>query len=210
MTINTSGSNYMSNGTILEWMEMKTERLYGQMRDAMDTSNNRVDAEDALNTVKAKLEELKASGADAGPLRAEIDEIIAKYGNEFPELREALQPISNELGKRMKDNELTRANPANAPQPGMRTMGSDVPGKPPPSTEEEKEEKVEKHAGDVSITSEDPHVKITGEDAERWSKQISDKVDTLGKQDQLGMVVRADGLGGQGCRQHRRSHQLRE
>src|SRR6188768_3677937 len=58
MTINTSGSSYMSNATIMEWMELKTDRLYEKMRGAMDQSNNRVAAEDALNDVKAKLENL--------------------------------------------------------------------------------------------------------------------------------------------------------
>src|SRR5689334_22302990 len=100
MTINPTDSNYMSNASIMEWMEMKTEDLYGKMRDAMDQSNNPVTAENELTNIKAKMQELKTSGGDAGPLRKEIDEAIKKYGAEFPELGEVLQPISNELRQR--------------------------------------------------------------------------------------------------------------
>ncbi len=38
------------------------------------------------------------------------------------------------------------------------------------------------------LKAENPHAKISSDDAKRWTEQISDKVDTLGKQDQLGMV----------------------
>ena len=56
MSINaTSPSNYISNEEILTWMQEKTDGIYGNMRTAMDASNERAHAEDALNTVKAKL-----------------------------------------------------------------------------------------------------------------------------------------------------------
>ena len=33
-----------------------------------------------------------------------------------------------------------------------------------------------------------PTVKVSSEDAERWTKEIGNKVDTLSKQDQLGLI----------------------
>jgi len=174
VTINTSGSNYMSNATIMEWMELKTENLYTKMRDAMDTSNNRVAAEDALNDIKGKIDDLKASGADAHELRQMVSDTIAQYGEEFPEVGKVLQPIADELSDRYKPVPATHQQTSSNNLPGVRS-GNVAPNsggsgtKPAPLTAPRT-------------------VKISSEDAERWTKQISDNVDTLGKQDQLGMV----------------------
>jgi F0F1-type ATP synthase membrane subunit b/b' len=158
-----SGStNYMSNATILAWMELKTEGLYGQMRAAMDQSNDRANAEDALNKIKGKIADAAANGTDATELRADLQAAIDKYGAEFPDVKKTLQPIVDELTKRHEANvysahhRMTWANiSVNLP--------SDYP---------------------VSV---DP-VKLTKEDSERWGKEISDQVDAFGKTDQLGMV----------------------
>jgi len=197
MSINsTASSHYMSNASIMEWMELKTERLYEQMGAAMDQSDSRVGAEDALNDIKAKIEDLKASGGDAAPLRAEIKEVIAKYGAEFPEVREGLQPIADELEKRAADIQLHAHTPSTAPNAnivgGGRTVNNPTPAKVEPA---EKGERVASKQSDEKV-AELPHLKISSEDAERWTNQIKDKVDTLGKQDQLGMVHLQD-LNGQ-------------
>jgi hypothetical protein len=184
MSINASGTNYMSNASILEWMELKTERLYAQMRDSMGESNTRVDAEDALNDIKARMADLKASGADASPLRDQINETIKKYGAEFPEVGQVLQPIEDELSTRIEEAQLhqQQPNPTRQPQPTDRTSST---SSPPAGAGGET---VGKHTEALPDKVELPHVKISSEDAERWTNQITEKVDTLGKQDQLGMV----------------------
>jgi uncharacterized protein with von Willebrand factor type A (vWA) domain len=121
MSINTTGSNYMSNTSILEWMELKTETLYGKMKTAMDQSNHRVAAEDALNDIKAKVDDLKASGADAAELRQSINDTIAKYGAEFPEVGEVLQPIADELSKRYEVAPRVRQQIPSNNLPGTRS-----------------------------------------------------------------------------------------
>ena len=195
MSINTSGSNYMSNASIMEWMEAKTDGIYGKMRTAMDQSNNRVAAEDALNDIKAKIDDLEASGADASQLRQQIDDTIAKYSAEFPEVGGVLQPIAEELSKRFEAThyKTLSASTASNPRPGS------MPDEPVPSggragggpagpggandenvqmkTQTEDPKKVEL-----------PTVKVSSEDAERWTKEIGNKVDTLSKQDQLGLT----------------------
>lgn len=192
MTISTSGTNYLSNETLMAWMETKTDDLYGKMREAMGESNSRVKAEDALNSMKAKIDELKASGADAGPLKQELDETIKQYEAEFPEVREALEPISNELGKRMEAAALkpvqTNAPP---PNPTGRAYQAAAPTKSTANQtnpNSNQNETVAKKAGDPPLKAELPHVKIEKDDAERWAKAIADKVDVLGKQDSLGMI----------------------
>lgn len=196
-----SGSHYMSNASIMAWMEEKTERLYEQMGTAMDQSNSRADAEDALNDVKTKIDALKASGADAAPLSGEIKDIIARYDAEFPEVRQALQPIADELDKKAADIQLKAQDQWTAPNanrvPGTRS-GSMATPTPAQNQNTRKSEPVASKQSDdkVDKVPELPKLTISSDDAERWSNQIKNKVDALGKQDQLGMVHLQD-LNGQ-------------
>jgi hypothetical protein len=164
-------------------MESKSEGLYEKMRASMDQSNTRVDAQDALNDIKARMEDLKASGEDAGALRAQIDETIAKYGTEFPEVSEVLQPIANELAERAEKSRPRIIKPTTGP-----TRPGTPPSPEPAGSAPAKGEQVDKRTESLPTKVDFPSVKISKEDAERWSKQITDKGDTLGKQDQLGMV----------------------
>jgi hypothetical protein len=158
----------------MEWMELKTEILYTKMRDAMDTSNNRVAAEDALNDIKGKMDDLAASGADAHELHQMVNDTIAQYGEDFPEVGKVLQPIADELSDREKPVPGVQQQTPSNNLPGVRSgnvtgnSGGSAP-KPAPLTAPRS-------------------VKISSDDAKRWTQQISDKVDTLGKQDQLGMI----------------------
>lgn len=189
MSINSTGTtHYMSNASIMEWMEAKTERLYEQMGTAMDQSNSRVDAEDALTDIKGKIEDLKANGGDATPLRELLDETIKKYGAEFPEVGEALQPIADELAQRAGDNQYQALNSNTAPNTLPGTRSGTVPG-PTPSPNNRPGATHNTRIGP-------PPLKVSSEDADRWSNKIKDKIDTLGKQDQLGMVHLQD-LNGQ-------------
>src|ERR1041384_2094631 len=99
MSVNPT-TNFMSNEYILTWMEQKTEGIYGKMRTAMDTSDGRAHAEEALNQIKSKIADAQANHTDGALLRADIDEVIKKYGAEFPEVQTTLQPVLDELDKR--------------------------------------------------------------------------------------------------------------
>ncbi|MET0792505.1 MAG: hypothetical protein ABW061_13370, partial [Polyangiaceae bacterium] len=92
-----SGQHYISNVEILAWMQDKTDGIYTKMGDAMDVSNDRAEAEDALNNIKAKTADVQAGKADANDLYAMMDDAIKKFGNEFPELTQTLSPIAEEL-----------------------------------------------------------------------------------------------------------------
>jgi len=156
-----SGStNYMSNATILAWMELKTEGLYGQMRAAMDQSNDRANAEDALNKIKGKIADAAANGTDATELRADLQAAIDKYGAEFPDVKKTLQPIVDELTKRHEAN-------VEASKQYFDPFGTPL---------------IIPFMGPVAP------VKLTQADSDRFGKEISAQVDAFGKTDQLGMV----------------------
>jgi hypothetical protein len=164
-----SATNYLSSSSIDAWMEQKTDALYGQMRESMDTSNRRADAENALNDIKAKLLAAKDSGGDAADVRAAINETLAEY-KDVPEVAEALQP----LAKTLTDKYAAAANqPASQPLAGYGGggRGSSYSSQTVPP----------------SLTAA-PQVKLDGSQIDDMTKTIGDAVDGLGKQDQLGLI----------------------
>ncbi|MEP7053003.1 MAG: hypothetical protein ABJB12_21745 [Pseudomonadota bacterium] len=99
MSINAS-TNYMSSSSIEAWMEQKTEDLYGSMRGAMDTSNTRADAEQALNNIKAAILNAQKNGTDARELQTAIADTLKQYGD-IPEVIKVLTPIETDLTQRI-------------------------------------------------------------------------------------------------------------
>jgi len=164
MSNNVSGSNFISNGEILVWMQGKTDGIYGHMRDAMDTSNSRAHAEDALNDIKNQLLQMKNNGKDATEVNAAIHDVIAKYGEEFPEISECLQGFADDLDKRFA------AEAAN-------------------KTKLEWVKDNSRAGGHYAKVGRDPEpVKLDEKQIDDWTKAIGDKVDALAKQDQLGLI----------------------
>ncbi len=161
MSISAS-TNYMTSSSIEAWMETKTEALYGNMRDAMDVSDTRAKAEEALNDIKAKMSNAAKDGTDTADLQKEIKDTLDKY-KDNPEVVSVLTPIDVDLSTRAAKAEAA-ANHASYVT-GTRGQGVYHPatGAPEP-------------------------VKLSVDEADRWGKQLGDVVDGLGKQDQLGMI----------------------
>jgi hypothetical protein len=163
MTINSSSTNYMSNASILAWMETKTDAIYGRMRDAMDVSTRRGDAEDALNTVKAQLIDLKTNGGDTAEVRQTMNEVLKDF-KDVPEVTEVLQSLADKLNSLHGDHQFPEyARVAEGFVQGHLML----PAALAPS------------AGPVRIST---------EQVNDWSKAIEEKVDGMGKKDQLGMI----------------------
>jgi hypothetical protein len=139
----------MSHDFIDAWMESRTEDAYKNMRDGMDASGHRSDAEKALNDIKATLAAQKTQGSYASPtFEEQVNAVIAQYGD-VPGVAKALEPLRQALG----DANVSSTN------------------------------------GTGEVTSESSGaIKLSGGDIDNWSKAISDCVDYLGKQDQLGMI----------------------
>jgi hypothetical protein len=160
-----SATNYLSSSSIDAWMEQKTDTLYGQMRDSMDTSNRRTDAENALNDIKAKLLAAKDSGGDAADVRAAITETLAEY-KDVPEVAQVLQP----LAKTLTDKYVAAANQPAPPQP---TNSGGIAHASPP------------HPPALTAA---PQVKLASDEIDHMTTDIGNTVDGLGKQDQLGLI----------------------
>ncbi len=157
-----SATNFISSSSLEAWMEQKTDDLYGSLRGAMDTSNDRADAEKALNKIKADLVDAGKSGAEPSAIRKEMQDAIDKYKDEFPAVADALQPKLNILNDRI--------TASHTPVTSGYWQDS--------------------HKGRVWVAQSPPvpPAKITTDDAKDWGVAIGDAVDGLGKDDQLGMI----------------------
>jgi hypothetical protein len=161
-----TATNYLSSSSIDAWMEQKTDSLYGQMRDSMDTSNHRADAENALNDIKAKLLAAKDSGGDANEVRAAIDDALAEY-KDVPEVAQVLQPLHDTIAAKYKASVDAANKPVtnNGGAHGYHPSSSDPPALHAP-----------------------PPVDLSNNEIDDMTKTIGDGVDALGKQDQLGLI----------------------
>ena len=93
MSISTPSTSYISHDTIDAWMQMKVGDAYSEMREGMDVSGSRADAEQALNGIKAKLAEAKNNGGKTdGNLSEEVTNVLQEFGA-VPGVKEALNPI---------------------------------------------------------------------------------------------------------------------
>jgi hypothetical protein len=165
MSIN-AATGYMSNEAILAWMEDKTEGLYDHMRDAMQGANTRSDAESALDDIKAAI--VNDKGKDATHVQQMINDALTKYAD-VPEVAQVLQPMADKL-----NGEFAKAkNDAAGTQAALAAMGAQGANV--------FVQAFQKLATPATVT-------IGSDDSDAWSKQIGDKVDALGKQDQLDMV----------------------
>jgi hypothetical protein len=187
-----SGQHYISNADFLVWMQEKTDSIYTKMGDAMDVSNNRADAEDALNTIKAKTADVQAGKADANDLYALVDQTIKTYGDEFPGLKDTLDPIAKELndqGARLPDGSDAGPTGYIPPPPPQSSLTRGGPVANPAYEKWAAEWGVEyaKHP-DMVIKDAPAKVSIDADTAKRWEDAIKDRVDNLSKDDQLGLI----------------------
>ena len=177
MSIQASGSNYMSNAEILTWMEGKTDGIYGQMRDAMDTSNTRAGAEDAMNQIKAKLADLKTKDSTPDEVRDLINQAIHDY-KDIPEVGKALEPYAKDLNAQYEANTVG----AQKALAELRTLPHVTASSGRGATA------LQKHIADLQAAANPKPVEISADKIDAWTKDLADVVSGLGKQDQLGLI----------------------
>ena len=178
MSIHASGSNFISNAAILVWMQEKTDGIYGHMREAMDTSNTRAGAEDALNTIKGKLGDLKAKNATP----EEVQDLINQAMHDFPDVPEVakvLGPYSDDLSAQVRAATIGVQGARwqlQALEAEASRSGSAIPSYTAARIAALREEATPKP------------LSIGSDKADSWAKNIGTTVEGLGKQDQLGLI----------------------
>jgi hypothetical protein len=181
MSINGT-TNYMSNAFILGWMETKTEGIYGHMREAMDTSDTRAKAEDALNHIKAKLGDIKTSNATPDEVRDLINQALVDF-KDVPEVEKVLGAYAADLN--------AQADAAAAsfnPDPKLAANIADLQNKLTTASGRDYGNCLNQLNALLKQQDTPMPLTISNDKIAGWTEAIKGTVDGLGKQDQLGLV----------------------
>jgi hypothetical protein len=161
-------SNYMSDASILAWVEHQQDMQYGQLKDSMSFETARGEMLQDLAKLKSELREAGKSTAHIGEFNDDITAFLAKYGEvpEFEDIVGIVEQFAPGVNDKAEQN-------ANLPQsletflanPPLDGDGNVDPSNPP--------------------TSAEPFNK--GE-IEGWSKSLDEIGDSASHNEQLAMI----------------------
>jgi hypothetical protein len=184
------GGNYISDGSLMEWLATQQDRIYGDLRESMDLSETRAHFTDELNSIKSHLQEANDSkNHDFSKVDAELQAFMAKYGSD-PDLAKLSEDIGDIASKVHGDIESHKsyaenlaiyesknsayleqqAEIAKDPELGIKLLATGTLLSEPQKPVE-------------------PAVqKYTDDQLESWNGLIGSKTDTASKNDQLTMI----------------------
>lgn len=101
------GGNYVSDGSIMEWLALQQDRIYGDLKDSMDLAEKRAGFTDDLNNIKSAIHDANGK-KDFTQVSADMKAFTEKYGAEpeFAELCEGLKGMFDDVcsgGQAMRD-----------------------------------------------------------------------------------------------------------
>ena len=184
------GGNYISDGSLMDWLAEQQDRIYGDLRKSMDLSETRADFTNELNTIKSHLQEANDSkNHDFGKVDAELQAFMEKYGSDpdFAKLCEGIDDIATRVHQDIESHKnyaeahavYEAKNKAYLEQQGEieHDLGAAVSLLTSGSLLRRPEEPVE------------PGVqKYTPEQLKSWDELIGGKTDSASKNDQLTMI----------------------
>jgi hypothetical protein len=184
------GSNYISDGSIMAWLAIQQDRIYGDLRESMDLSETRADFTNELNTIKSHLQEANDSeDHDFGKVDAELQAFMEKYGSD-PNFAKLCQGIDDLAARIHNDYEGHKNYVAAHAVYDAQKMAY-----------VEQQVAIDHNAGAAiallaagKLLEEpkepvDPGVPTyTEEQIKRWDQLIGDKTDGASKNDQLTMI----------------------
>ncbi len=91
------GGSYISDGAIMAWLANQQDRIYADLSESIDLSEERADFTDGLNKIKGHLQEANDSkDHDFGKVDAELQAFIGKYGADpkFAKLCEGIDDLA--------------------------------------------------------------------------------------------------------------------
>jgi hypothetical protein len=177
------GGNYISDGQIMAWLARQQDRIYDDLRGCIDLSQDRADACEQLNNIKAQLQSANKSH-DFSQVDRDLQAFMAQHQNdpEYATICDDLAKFAEQIhagyvphenyAKDMAAYEqaVDTANAQVAPSDLMSlgaSFGASIelkkPEEPPPQVYDKEQIKT-------------------------WEELIGGKVDRLGKNDQLAMI----------------------
>lgn len=184
------GGNYISDGSLMEWLATQQDRIYGDLRESMDLSETRATFTDELNNIKAHLHEANDSkNHDFSKVDDELQAFMTKYGSDpsFSKLCEGLDDLAarihHDIGsqKSYADDMATLDARNNAYWAQQAEINKD------PSLLT-----TLKASGELLSQPwtpvKPPAQQYTSDDLKTWDELIGGKTDTASKNDQLTMI----------------------
>jgi hypothetical protein len=176
------GANYMSDGAIMAWLETQQDRLYGDLRDSMRSSEARAQFADELNDIKAALHAANSNPEhDFTKVDEQLQAFMQTYAEdpEFAELCGGLQELVN----RIHDDtsaQLEHARKQQAYTEVLATAAAQV--------HDAGSWNVYHHLRDSLKVDDIPAQTYSDDALKTWDELIGGKLDVANKNDQLTMI----------------------
>lgn len=178
MSAVSGGGNYISDSQIMEWLAVQQDRIYGDLRGSMEGANDRGKFIEDLNQIKSEIHDANREGkGDFSQVLHDIKAFKEQYGSDpqFQQICEDLNGMFQSLHdgagaakQYKKDYKQYEADHA-AWQAQQPDQGPDYSTEPQPP-----EKPGPQHYDDGQLKD--------------WDEQIGAKIDSLNKNDQLGMI----------------------
>jgi hypothetical protein len=171
------GGNYMSDGAIMEWLATQQDRLYGDLRDSMRTSEARAAFADELTEIKAGLHRANQTH-DFKQVDEQMQQFLETYGSD-PAFAETCEGLKEMFGRIHDDTEgrLGKERAAELLKP-------DGGGDEPVAVGEANAKRYQGYQFALSLSSQG----YTDGELQDWDKLIDGKLDVAGKNDQMNMI----------------------
>jgi hypothetical protein len=190
MSAGSVGSNYISDGAIMAWLATQQDRVYGDLKDAMDLSQKRADLATALNTIKADLQEAGQTN-DFTKVDAELQDVFNTYGDD-PELAKLLQGINTLTDKIHADVQwATEGYPAAKAEYDAAVAGTGTGDNEETSRNGEHTSSTAAASSGSAGDPEPPEAQYrehTADQVKGWLDDVTGCIDVSGKNDQLTMI----------------------
>jgi hypothetical protein len=115
MSAVSGGGNYISDGQIMAWLATQQDRIYGELKENMDTANERGDFIEELNKIKSDLHAANKS-KDFTQVDAELQAFMDKYESDprFTKLVDGLKGIADRVHQDLLADLKPNATPVTA------------------------------------------------------------------------------------------------
>lgn len=163
-------SNYVSDASILAWVENQQQMQYGQLKGAMDFETTRGEMLQDLAKIKSELRDAAKNTDNIGQLNEDVQAFLAKYGEvfEFADIAGVVSSVADAVGAKAEENATLQDR-------------IDEHNRTPPEINPETGEPVETDPPKAA----EPFSK---EEVEGWNKSLDEMGDTANHNEQLGMI----------------------
>jgi hypothetical protein len=185
------GGNYVSDGAIMAWLAKQQDRIYGDLRDSMKSSEARAEFANDLNDIKAGLHAANSSPShDFTQVGQQLTAFMDKYASE-PEFSELCQGLQGMVDKVVGDT-VARAGYPKLQEAYQQQMAEFIAAGGDPTGPPVQFKLFTMRDNETLLKPEEPvpppEQKYDDDTLRTWDELIGGKLDVAGKNDQINMI----------------------